>query len=365
MTRRPRVLFAIGTRPEVVKTAPVLRALKNSRLDVRLASTGQHRELLDQMLKDFGLTPAIDLKIMRPGQSPQRVVERVLKKLGPILKKLKPKLVIVQGDTTTAMAAAIAASMQKIPVAHIEAGLRSFDPMNPFPEELNRIVIDELAELHFAPTPGAKQNLIKEGVSAKSIRVTGNTVVDSLRWALKKLGPPTEKRDPYVLLTLHRRESFGAPVQAMLGAVHKLLRKTPRLRIVYPVHPNPAIRRTARRILKHPRAELIAPQGYFDFLNLMRSAKLILTDSGGVVEEAAALSKPVVVLRQVTDRPESIKRGGAILAGVGPDAILKTTAAILRSPQRLRRMARARNPYGDGKAGPRIAKTIVSFASRS
>lgn len=354
----------MGTRPEVVKLAPVIRALRRRRFSVKTVATAQHRRLADQMLADFRIKPDHDLDLMRPGQNPDELARRVLGALPPVFDLERPNLVLVQGDTTTALAAALSAFHHRIPIGHVEAGLRSFDPANPFPEEKNRVLIDHLSDLLFPPTALAMSNLEREGLSGERVYVTGNTVVDALRWTLKDLGLPMKpaagKASPrrLLLVTLHRRESFGAALREICEALQALARRHPDLEIVFPVHPNPAVRETACRFLTHPRIRLTAPMSYRDFLKLMRSAHLILTDSGGIQEEAACLRKPVLVARKVTERPEVIRAGGGLLAGTARRGILRDAERLLSDGTLYRRMSRCPNPFGDGRAAERIAKAV-------
>lgn len=365
MTRpgAPKVLVVMGTRPEVVKLSPVIRALRR-RLSVKTVATAQHRRLADQMLEDFRIKPDYDLNLMRPGQNPDDLAGRVLKALPPVFRRERPDLVLVQGDTTTALAAALSAFYHRIPIGHVEAGLRSFDPKNPYPEEKNRVLIDHLSDLLFAPTALALANLKKEGLTGRGVFVTGNTVVDALQWALKELhlsAKPAAARagdKRLLLVTLHRRESFGAPLRGICKALLALARRHPELEIAYPVHPNPAVRQAAYALLKHPRIRLLEPLSYLDFLKLMRQAHMILTDSGGIQEEAVCLHKPVLVARKVTERPEVIKVGGGVLAGTAPQGLLREASRLLSDKKLHRKMSRCPNPYGDGRAAERIAKAV-------
>lgn len=363
MKNRPVVMAVLGTRPEVIKLAPVIRWLeaRSDRVTLRICVTAQHREMLDQMMAVFGLRGHVDLDVMKPGQSPMRVLREILAGLEPLLAKRRPKMLLVQGDTTTALAGALAGFHVKIPVAHVEAGLRSYDKKNPFPEEGNRVLVDHVSDLLFAPTRAAKLNLIRENVPAESIFVTGNTAVDAIQWSLKHCGrtEAVASAAPYVLVTIHRRESFGAPIQDIFRALVRLVEDRPDLRIVYPVHPNPNVRRWAYRMLRHPRIELREPASYMDFAALMKGSVLIMTDSGGIVEEAASVNKPVVILRNVTERPELVEAGGAVLAGTDTTKILRLTQRIFSDRELRERMSRVKNPYGDGKAAERIGRVIL------
>ncbi|MBI5241960.1 MAG: UDP-N-acetylglucosamine 2-epimerase (non-hydrolyzing) [Elusimicrobia bacterium] len=359
-----RVLAVAGTRPEVIKLAPVLARLRREPgVRVRLCVTAQHRRLLDDMLKVFGLKPHADLDLMRPRQTPAQVLRRTLRGMGRALARPRPDLVLVQGDTTTALGAALAAFRLGIPVAHVEAGLRTGDLDCPFPEEANRILIDRGSALLFAPTPGARRNLRREGVPADRIVMTGNTVVDALRWAASR---PHRFREPALrglgsaplaVVTLHRRESWGKPLAGIFRAILEAARLLPDLLWVYPVHPNPAVSLPARRLLRHPRILLVPPLDYLDFVHLLRRARFIVTDSGGIQEEAPSLGKPVVVAREKTERPETLGRG-SLLAGVSRPALVRAILRCARRPER----PRAVNPFGDGKAAERIARALLRWA---
>lgn len=374
MVRTGPVLLVVGTRPDVIKTAPVLRALRTSRIRTLLLATAQHRELMDSMLRLFGLRPDFDLDVMRPRQTPWQVLRRVAGALPAVLEKARPSLIVVQGDTSSALAAALAGRYARIPVAHIEAGLRSHDLEQPFPEELNRVLIDRLASLHFAPTADNRRNLLREGISAQGILVTGNTVVDALRWVraqgypwsdlrlegflARGRGPRGGAPGPLAMLTCHRRESFGRPMGRIFAAARRLLELRPDLRLVHPLHPNPAVRAQALSELRHPRALHCAPLAYPDFVRLLAASDLVLSDSGGVQEEAPSLGKRVIVLREVTDRPEAVRTGWATLVGT-------RTAEIVREAQRqLRRDRRSRprdNPFASRGASERVAARIQAW----
>lgn len=358
------ILVVMGTRPEAIKLAPVVAALRRRKgLKTYVCATAQHRELLDQVLTLFALKPDFDLDLMRPGQSPDAVARRVLKTLGPLLERLKPGMVVVQGDTTTAAAAALCAAERGIPVAHVEAGLRSFDLNDPFPEERNRVVIDTIASLLFPPTAAARANLAKEKIHGRQVLVTGNTVVDALQWARRRFGraaaAPAGAKE--VLVTLHRREIHGAPLKRVYTALLALARKHEGLTIVYPVHPNPKVLKAAQRMLRHPRIKLLPPQPYPKFLALLERASFLITDSGGLQEEAVCLHKPVLVVRRNTERPEVITCGAGRLVGLDPKKLTLWAEKLLREPALFRRMSGARNPYGDGRASERIAASVAHW----
>lgn len=367
---KKKILLVFGTRPEAIKMAPVALALarRPGRYDVRLVVTAQHRGLLDQALRFFGLRAHRDLDLMRPGQSLTDVTTRVLTGLEPVFRRERPDAVLVHGDTTTTLAAALAAHYQRIPVGHVEAGLRSGDPLNPFPEETNRRLTDALARWHFAPTPLARRHLLREGVDGRRVFVTGNTGIDALRWGLRRLGatapklPPVVARraeGPFVLVTAHRRENFGEPLEQIFLAVRDVARARPALGFVYPVHPNPNVAGPARRILgREPNIALTAPLDYAPMIHLMRRCLFVLTDSGGLQEEAPSLGKPVLVLRTVTERPEGIEAGTARLAGVDRAGVKRSINDLLDDRRLFQRMARTVNPYGDGRAARRIVRVL-------
>jgi UDP-N-acetylglucosamine 2-epimerase len=359
-----KILVVMGTRPEAIKLAPVIHALRRRKgLKTCICVTAQHRELLDQALALFGLKPDFDLNLMRPGQSPNAVAKRVMKSLPPLLSRLKPDMVIVQGDTTTAAAAAVCAAQRNIAVAHVEAGLRSFDFNDPYPEELNRVLIDMISSLVFPPTPAARANLIKEELNGRPMIMTGNTVVDALNSAAggKAPGRHTPRE---VLVTLHRREIHGAPLKRIYACLLKLVNRHENLLFVYPVHPNPLILKTAKRMLQHPRIRLLDPQPYPAMLALLQRAPFVITDSGGLQEEAVCLGTPVLVVREKTERPEVIKSGAGRLVGLDPKNLSHWVEKLLKDPVLLRRMSRVRNPYGDGRAAERVAAGVAHwFAS--
>jgi UDP-N-acetylglucosamine 2-epimerase (non-hydrolysing) len=371
--KRKRILLIFGTRPEAIKLAPVIGELarREGSFATRICVTAQHREMLDQVLEAFAIVPHHDLRLMQPGQDLFDITSRALAALRPVLMAEQPDWVIVQGDTTTTFAAALAASYLGIPVAHIEAGLRTYDPRRPFPEEINRRLTTHLAALHFAPTARACDCLRAEGIAAERIQVTGNTVVDALldtcaryrgRWpAVPGLRPPDPARR-IILVTGHRRESFGAGFERICQAVAALAGR-PDVEIVYPVHLNPHVLRPVHEILGGRRnIQLIAPQGYVPFVGLMDASYLILTDSGGIQEEAPSLGKPVLVMREVTERPEAVEAGAVRLVGSAVEAIVAGAAELLDNPAAYQRMSQAGNPYGDGQAARRIVDALEAAA---
>lgn len=360
-----KILVVMGTRPEAIKLAPVVSALRRRKgLKTLVCATGQHRELLDQVLKLFSLKPDFDLDLMRPGQSPNAVAKRVTAALGPLISRLKPNMVVVQGDTTTAAAAALCACKRGIPVAHVEAGLRSFDFSNPYPEELNRVFIDLISSLVFPPTPAARANLVRERQGGRSMITTGNTVVDALHWAQRRIGRakkslPTGVKE--VLVTFHRREILREPLKRIFTALLELVHRHEDLLFVYPVHPNPLISKTAKRMLQHPRIRLLSPQTYPKLLALMERAHFVITDSGGLQEEAVCLGKPILVVREKTERPEVISSGAGRLVGLDSKKLVLWTGRLLKDSALHRRMSRVFNPYGDGHASERVAAGVANW----
>jgi len=352
----------MGTRPEAVKMAPVIRALQHDEaFDVRVVLTAQHREMLDQVNRQFGIVGDIDLDIMRPRQTLTEITVRALEGLSRVYEAEKPDIVLAQGDTTTVFAAAMAAFYAKVPFGHVEAGLRTGNKYSPYPEEMNRRLAGVLTDLHFAPTAEAKANLLAEQVASDKIFVTGNTVIDALLWAAEH-GKPSqslawvnELTGPLVLVTAHRRENWGEPLhQACLG-MHDLLERVPEAHLIYAVHRNPVVRETAQSVLgEHPRAFLIEPPDYIDFVQLMKRADLILTDSGGIQEEAPSMGVPVLVLRDTTERPEAVGAGVAKLIGCHRVPIATEGARLLTDPEARAPMTSTANPYGDGHASERI-----------
>lgn len=361
-----KVLFAFGTRPEAIKLAPVINELRRypEKFNVRVVVTAQHREMLDQALSLFQIKPDYDLGIMREGQSLSDTLVNSLRRLEPVIKKEQPDVVLVQGDATSAFAGALAAYYHKIPVAHIEAGLRTLDKFAPFPEEVNRRFITVIADWHFAPTLKAKENLLKEGVPESRIYVTGNTVIDALLWIRSrgKTPKPIANHRRLILVTLHRRESFGKPLKRICRALVALIKRNPELTIVYPVHPNPNVRQPVKKLLGgRKNIRLIPPLDYRQFVQLLEQAYLVLTDSGGIQEEAPSLGKPVLVLREKTERPEILAAGCARLVGTDPARIITATEKLLCSERDYQKMARAPNPYGDGKAAIRIRQILAQL----
>lgn len=367
--KKIRVLVAMGTRPEVIKMAPVVRALRErpDQFEAIVCATAQHRQMLDQAMAVFHLEPDIDLDLMAPGQDIFDITARVLLAMRPVLSERKPDIVLVQGDTTTAFTVALAAFYARQRVGHVEAGLRSGDKFQPFPEEINRILASALTDFHFPPTAGARENLLRAGFADEDILVTGNTVIDALHQALPRARAegaiPGLKLDPskrLVLVTGHRRENFGPGVQSMCDAIATLVTTREEIEIVYPVHLNPNIKGPVfERLGNLPRLHLIEPQPYLPFLGLMDRAYLLLTDSGGVQEEGPALGKPVLVMREVTERPEAVDVGAAELVGTDRERIVSGVCRLLDDPAHYARMSNAGSPYGDGKAAERIVEFLA------
>jgi len=360
-----QILSVFGTRPEAIKMAPLLAELgrRGDVMSSRVCVTAQHREMLDQVLEVFGITPEIDLDVMTENQSPSRVTGAVLESLDGILAERPPDLVLVHGDTTTTMAASLAAFYHQIPVGHVEAGLRTGCRYCPFPEEMNRVVTDSVATFHFAPTRKAAANLLKSGVSKESITVTGNTVIDALldvagRPHQDELGVPTDGR--VILVTAHRRENHGEPLENICHALRDVADAFPDVRVVYPVHLNPNVQRVARHVLAdHERILLLEPLSYVPFVRIMKESFLVVTDSGGLQEEAPSLGKPVLVLRNETERPEAVEAGTVKLVGTDRDTIVEEMTRLLTDDAAYTSMAEAVNPYGDGRASARIADAIA------
>jgi UDP-N-acetylglucosamine 2-epimerase (non-hydrolysing) len=359
-----RILAAVGTRPEAVKMAPVIHALRAAQwADCRILATAQHREMLDQALAPFGLVPDIDLDAMRPNQTLPDLTARLLLGLDAVLGQEAPDLVLAQGDTTTVLVVALACAYRRVPFGHVEAGLRTGDMDNPFPEEMNRVLASRLARWHFAPTPGAAAHLRQEGIPDQRVFVTGNTVIDALLGILDQAPPPPldlAPSDRLILVTAHRRENFGAPFEAICAAVRELADEYPDVRILYPVHPNPNVREVVEaRLQGHPRIRLTAPLDYLPFVGAMRRAHFILTDSGGVQEEAPALGKPVLVMRRETERPEAVAAGVVQLVGPDRERIVTASRALLDDPAAYQAMAKGVSPYGDGHAAARIQAILA------
>lgn len=379
MNRKIRVLAVFGTRPEAIKMAPVAKLLmQDSQFETKICVTGQHRQMLDQVLNLFDLSPDFDLDIMKKGQDLSDITVQILCDLKVVLTEFNPDLVLVHGDTTTTFATTLASYYQQIPVGHIEAGLRTGDLYSPYPEEANRHLTSVLAKYHFAPTDRAKQNLLAEGRAKDNIWVTGNTVIDALFSVLQKIQdnePLAQKLAEHysfldenkrmILVTGHRRESFGQGFKQICLALAKIAKDHPNVQIVYPVHLNPNVLEPVRRLLSNiDNVFLIEPQEYLSFTYLMNKAYLILTDSGGIQEEAPSLGKPVLVMRERTERPEAIEMGTVKLVGTDTNEIIRTVNLLLENNEVYHSMSQANNPYGDGQAAQRIVEIIRGLFSK-
>ncbi|MBN1589438.1 MAG: UDP-N-acetylglucosamine 2-epimerase (non-hydrolyzing) [Pirellulales bacterium] len=382
---RKRVSVIFGTRPEAIKLCPLVLAMRGAReLEPHVCVTGQHREMLDQVLAFFGVAPDADLDLMRPSQALAGLTSRAIAAVDEYLEASHPELVIVQGDTTTVFCAALCAFYRNIPVGHVEAGLRTFNKRSPFPEEINRVLTTRVSDLHFAPTETARQNLVREAVPRDRVFVTGNTVIDALLFAVERIranppavdglpaslqpgrNPKTGDRPPVVLITGHRRENFGDGFENICRAIASLARRFPDTHFVYPVHLNPNVREPVDRLLGPSAGDtihLIDPLSYLPFVAMMDRATLVLTDSGGVQEEAPSLGKPVLVMRDTTERPEAVEMGTVKLVGTNEQAIVENVTTLLTDEKAYAAMANAVNPYGDGKACGRILDACTRFVA--
>jgi UDP-N-acetylglucosamine 2-epimerase (non-hydrolysing) len=364
-----KVMTIFGTRPEAVKMAPVVLELQKhpDQIETIVTVTAQHREMLDQVLGVFGIVPDFDLQIMQQGQTLFDITTKALTGLDGVMKKAQPDLVLVHGDTTTTFVAALAALYNQIPVGHVEAGLRTYNKYSPYPEEMNRQLTGVMADLHFAPTEWAADNLKKENKPTETIFVTGNTAVDALKTTVKAryAHPILEKLSPdqrLLLITAHRRENIGEPMRQMFHAIRRVVEENEKVVAVYPVHPNPLVRQLAEEGLGgHDRIHLISPLELLDFHNVMSRATLILTDSGGIQEEAPYFGVPVLVLRDTTERPEGVEAGTSLLVGTDEEDVFTETQRLLQDEKRYAEMAKAVNPYGDGHASERIVDHIFNY----
>lgn len=365
-----KVITVFGTRPEAIKMAPLVKEL-NSRKEIEciVCVTAQHREMLDQVLNVFNIVPDYDLDIMKQGQTLSDITSRVLKGLEEVINKEKPNIILVHGDTTTTFAGALAAYYCQTDIGHVEAGLRTWDKYSPYPEEMNRQMVGVLTDMHFAPTEKSKQSLLSEGKDSNNIYVTGNTAIDALNTTVNNsyehelfdwIG-----NDRLILLTAHRRENLGEPMRNMFKAIKRIVNETPDVKVIYPVHLNPRVKEIADEILGNDdRIKLINPLEVIDFHNFINKSYLILTDSGGIQEEAPSLGKPVLVLRNTTERPEGIDAGTLKLAGTDEETIYALTKELLTNKDVYNKMSKASNPYGDGKASIRIADAIIDRYSK-
>lgn len=361
------VMVVFGTRPEAIKVVPVIKELEaRKETNPIVCVTAQHREMLDQILQEFDIKPDYDLNIMKQGQTLAEITTRALVGLEEVIKQAKPDIVLVHGDTTTTFAGALAAFYNSTTIGHLEAGLRTYDKYSPYPEEMNRQMVSCLADIHFAPTNKSKQNLLKEG-RENNIYVTGNTAIDALKLTIKEDYKNAEiddfnKDERIILLTSHRRENIGTPMENIFKAVKRIADEYENVKIIYPIHKNPKVREIAKRIFgENSKIKLIEPLDVIDFHNLMNKSYLILTDSGGIQEEAPSLGKPVLVLRDTTERPEGIKAGTLKLVGTDEEEIYKQTKKLLDNKEEYNKMAKATNPYGDGLASKRIVDAIIDY----
>lgn len=363
---KQKIMTVFGTRPETIKMAPVVKELRSRKeLETIVCVTAQHRQMLDQVLHSFDIIPQYDLDIMKQGQTLSDITCRVVTGLEQIMNKEKPDVVLVHGDTSTTFAGALAAYYNQIAIGHVEAGLRTYDKYSPYPEEMNRQMVGVLADFHFAPTELSKKNLLREGKRPDSIFVTGNTAIDALKTTVS---PEYQSElvqwargSRLIVLTAHRRENLGEPMYQMFRAIRRIIEKHNDVKMVYPVHLNPLVREAAQKVFNgNDRVRLVSPMEVIDFHNLLNHAYLILTDSGGIQEEAPSLHKPVLVLRNTTERPEGVKAGTLKLAGTDEETIYRMTDELLTNPAEYSCMAQAQNPYGDGHASKRIADILIS-----
>lgn len=370
--KKIKVLTVFGTRPEAIKMAPVIMELNNNELfESIVCITAQHREMLDQVLQLFNIIPDFDLNIMKQNQDLWTLTSDILIKMKQVFDEAKPDIVLVHGDTTTTLATSLSAFYAKIPVGHVEAGLRTFNKYYPFPEEINRVVSDSISSLHFAPTQRSVDNLISSGIDKKNIHLTGNTVIDSLLYTVENYPVELPEVEPdkslkTILLTAHRRENFGEPLKGICKAVKTIVQNNPDVEVVYPVHLNPNVRNIVYEELGGLQGiKLIEPLDYAPFASLMNKSHIILTDSGGIQEEAPSLGKPVLVLRNETERPEAVDYGTVKLVGTDTDKIVSTVQELLESEEKYKKMATAVNPYGDGQASQRIVDAIKNYFAES
>ena len=361
-----KVMTVFGTRPEAIKMAPLVKELKSRKeIECIVCVTAQHRQMLDQVLEVFDIKPDYDLDIMKQGQTLGDITSRVLSGLDGVIKEVKPDIVLVHGDTTTTFAGALAAFYNQVDIGHVEAGLRTWNKYSPYPEEMNRQMVGVMADMHFAPTEKSKNSLVNENKDISKIYVTGNTAIDALATTVKEdyTNPIFDwiGNDRMILLTAHRRENLGEPMRGMFKAIKRITEEFQDVKVVYPVHLNPKVREVANDVLgDNDRVKLIDPLEVIDFHNFIAKSYLILTDSGGIQEEAPSLGKPVLVLRDTTERPEGIDAGTLKLAGTDEETIYKLTKELLENEEEYNRMSKASNPYGDGKASKRVVEAIIS-----
>lgn len=374
-----KILSVFGTRPEAIKMAPLVKELQNLPLvDSRVCVTAQHREMLDQVLELFEIVPEYDLNLMKHGQTLQSLSQRIIQNLSPILEEFKPDIVLVHGDTTTTFMASLCSFYNQIPVGHVEAGLRTGNMYSPWPEEGNRKLTGAIASLHYAPTKNSKKNLLDEGVKEENILVTGNTIIDALLMITKRIEndkllterikkelPDFSDEKRLVLVTSHRRENFGKGMENICNAITELADSYPEVEFVFPVHLNPKVRQPVQKLLSgKDNIQLIEPLGYLPFVFLMSKSYIVLTDSGGIQEEAPSLGKPVLVMRDTTERPEAIHAGTVKLVGTSTLSITENVSKLIEDPDEYQKMSIAHNPYGDGEASKRIARNLVEYLER-
>ena len=374
-----KILSVFGTRPEAIKMAPLVKELQNlPSVDSRVCVTAQHREMLDQVLELFQIVPEYDLNLMKHGQTLQSLSQRIIQNLSPILEEFKPDIVLVHGDTTTTFIASLCSFYHQIPVGHIEAGLRTGNMYSPWPEEGNRKLTGAIASLHYAPTKNSKKNLLDEGVKEQNILVTGNTIIDALLMItkriendkvlterIKKTLPDLSEEKRIVLVTSHRRENFGEGMENICNAITELADSYPDVEFVFPVHLNPKVRQPVQKLLSgKDNIQLIEPLGYLPFVFLMSRSYIVLTDSGGIQEEAPSLGKPVLVMRDTTERPEAIQAGTVKLVGTSTLNITENVSKLINDPDEYQKMSFAHNPYGDGEASKRITRNLVEYLER-
>ncbi len=365
-----KVMSVFGTRPEAIKMAPLVKELeKRKEIESIVCVTAQHREMLDQVLETFDIKPDYDLNIMKQGQTLSEITSRALMGLEEVIKKIKPDIVLVHGDTTTTFAGALAAFYNQVAIGHVEAGLRTYDKYSPFPEEMNRQMVDCMTDLYFAPTEISKQNLLKQNISEDKIYVTGNTAIDAMSTTVKENYSHKELEwikpgERMILLTAHRRENLGEPMRHIFKAIRRIVDEFNDVKVIYPIHLNPKVREVANEIFNDcDKVKLIEPLEVFDFHNFQNKSYIILTDSGGIQEEAPSLGKPVLVLRDTTERPEGIKAGTLKLVGTDEEVIYNETKKLLTDKKEYEMMSHASNPYGDGLASERIVNAIINWKS--
>ena len=366
-----KVMSIFGTRPEAIKMAPLVKELeKRKEIESIVCVTAQHREMLDQVLNTFDIKPDYDLNIMKQGQSLADVTTRALVGLEEVIKKVKPDIVLVHGDTTTTFAGALAAFYNQVAIGHVEAGLRTYDKYSPYPEEMNRQMVDRLSDMYFAPTEISKDNLLKENIDESKIYITGNTAIDAMSTTVDENYTHPEldwinAGERMILLTAHRRENLGEPMRHIFRAIKRVVDEFSDVKVIYPIHMNPRVREVANEVFGDAdRVKLIEPLEVFDFHNFQNKSYIILTDSGGIQEEAPSLGKPVLVLRDTTERPEGIKAGTLKLVGTDEDVIYEETKKLLLDKKAYEKMSKASNPYGDGHASERIVDAIIEYFNK-